>query len=304
MRRNALKSWLAVLTVVVASLFAVACGTTYSSPPPEYPTGDLEGSRYETMRVLSERLVERTELLRDELRVTRNTQAETSEFATLVERARRFRDRMQDYANPHRYVRADVEELDRLARDYDNRTRNVSASSRAVQLWDGVRDVIDRMRRLLAGENVDVPPRDTGSTYPSYPTSPTSPTYPTYPSGPSSGTVLSGSALEDFRRSAHEIVVRATLARDSAERAGGAYSDSARRVLADMSYFVSGARDLETRASASSVDRRDVRTYVDRLLEDARRIDRDMRGSSLYSGAWTDWGEVIRMLQRMSDIVR
>jgi hypothetical protein len=303
MRRNASKTWLAALIVLVP-LLAVACGTTYSSPPPEYPTGDLEGSRYETMRVLSERLSERLDLLRDELRATRNTQAETSELATLVERARRLRDRMQDYSNPYRSVRTDVDELDRLARDYDDRTRNVSASSRAVQLWDGVRDVIDRMRRVLAGENVDVPPRDTSSSYPTYPTSPTSPTYPTYPTGPSYGTVLSGSALEDFRRSAHEIVVRATLARDTAERAGGAYSDSARRVLADMSYFASGARDLESRATASSVDRRDVRTYVDRLLEDARRIDRDMRASSLYSGAWTDWGEVIRMLQRMSDIVR
>jgi hypothetical protein len=303
MRRNASKTWLAALIVLVP-LLAVACGTTYSSPPPEYPTGDLEGSRYETMRVLSERLSERLDLLRDELRATRNTQAETSELATLVERARRLRDRMQDYSNPYRSVRTDVDELDRLARDYDDRTRNVSASSRAVQLWDGVRDVIDRMRRVLAGENVDVPPRDTGSSYPTYPTSPTSPTYPTYPTGPSYGTVLSGSALEDFRRSAHEIVVRATLARDTAERAGGASSDSARRVLADMSYFASGARDLESRATASSVDRRDVRTYVDRLLEDARRIDRDMRASSLYSGAWTDWGEVIRMLQRMSDIVR
>jgi hypothetical protein len=303
MRRNASKSWLAALIALVP-LLAVACGTTYSSPPPEYPTGDLEGSRYETMRVLSERLSERLDLLRDELRATRNTQAETSELATLVERARRLRDRMQDYSNPYRSVRTDVDELDRLARDYDDRTRNVSASSRAVQLWDGVRDVIDRMRRVLAGENVDVPPRDTSSSYPTYPTSPTSPTYPTYPTGPSYGTVLSGSALEDFRRSAREIVVRATLARDSAERAGGAYSDSARRVLADMSYFASGARDLESRATASSVDRRDVRTYVDRLLEDARRIDRDMRASSLYSGAWTDWGEVIRMLQRMSDIVR
>ena len=103
MRRNALKSWLAALTVA-APLLAVACGTTYSSPPPEYPSGDLEGSRYETMRVLSERLVERLEGLRDELRVTRNTQAETREFSDLVERARRFRDRMQDYSSPHRYA--------------------------------------------------------------------------------------------------------------------------------------------------------------------------------------------------------
>jgi hypothetical protein len=299
MRQNVLKLLLAALTVV-APLVAVSCGTTYSSPP-DYPTGDLEGSRYETMRVLADRLIERLEGLREELRVTRNTQAETPVFADLLEKARRFRDRMQDYSNPHRYVRADVEELDRLAREYDDRTRNVSASSRAVQLWQGAQDVIDRMRRLLAGENVDVPPRGTeSSTYPPYPTSPT---YPTGPSG-GYGSILSGSALDDFRRTAHEVVVRATLARDTAERAGGTYSDSARRVVADMSYVVSGARDLETRASVSSVDRRDLRSYVDRLLEDARRIDRTMRDTSSYSGAYTDWAEVIRLLQRLSDIVR
>jgi hypothetical protein len=298
MKRNALKLLLAALTVV-APLVAVSCGTTYSSAPPEYPTGDLEGSRYETMRALADRLTERLEGLREELRVTRNTQAETPVFADLLEKARRFRDRMQDYSTPHRYVRADVEELDRLAREYDDRTRNVSASSRAVQLWQGAQDVIDRMRRLLAGENVALPPRGTEpSTYPPYPTS------PTYPTGPSYGSILSGTALDDFRRTAHEVVVRASLARDTAERAGGTYSESSRRVVADMSYFVSGARDLETRASGSSVDRRDVRTYVDRLLEDARRIDRTMRDTSSYSGAYTDWAEVIRLLQRLSDIVR
>jgi hypothetical protein len=297
MRQNALKLLLTALTAL-APLVGAACGTTYSSPPPEYPAGDVEGSRFETMRVLSDRLVERLEGLRDELRVTRNTQAETPLFSDLLERARRFRDQMQDYASPRRYVRSDVEELDRLMRDYDDRTRNVSASSRAVRLWEGAQDVVDRMRRLLAGENVEIPPRGTD-----YPSSPSYPTYPTGPSG-SSGSILSGSALDDFRRTAHEVVVRATLARDSAERAGGTYSEPARRVLADMTYFVSGARDLESRASASTVDRRDVRSYVDRLLEDARRIDRSMRESSSYSGAWTDWSEVIRLLQRLSDIAR
>lgn len=288
---------LAIVLVVVAPLLAVACGTTYSTPPPDYPSGDLEGSRYETMRVLSERLVERLEGLRDELRATRNTPAETPELSDLFERARRFRDRMQNYSNPPRYVESDVNELDRLARDYDTRTRNVSASTRAVDYWRDVQDLIDRMRRVLAGENVDIPPRGTGSSPYPYPT----PGSPTYPSG---GSVLSGSALEEFRRSAHEVVVRATLARDSAERAGGAYTDSARRVLADMSYVVSGARDLESRVSSATVYRSDLRTSVDRLLEDARRIDRSMRDANLYSGAWTDWVEVVRLLQRLSDMVR
>jgi hypothetical protein len=145
---------------------------------------------------------------------------------------------------------------------------------------------------------VDIPDRGTES--PSYPT------YPTDPTGPSGryGSVLSGSALDDFRRTAHEVVVRSTLARDTAERSGAGYNDSARRLLADMSYFVSGARDLDSRASASTVDRRDVRTYVDRLLEDARRIDRSLRDANIYSGSWTDWSETVRLLQRLSDITR
>lgn len=291
------KSWKRLIAVMVAAapLLMTACGVTYSPPPPEYPSGELEGSRYETMRVLSERLVDRLEALRDELRATRNTRAEIPAFSDLLERSRRFRDGLQNYSNPPRYVRSDVDELDRLAREYDDRTRNVSASTRAVDYWRDVQDVIDRMRRLLAGEDVDIPPRG-----------PESPSYPTYPTGPggSYGSVLSGSALDDFRRTAHEVVIRSTLARDTAERAGGGYNDSARRLLSDMSYFVSGARDLDSRASAATVDRRDVRTYVDRLLEDARRIERSLRDANLYSASWTDWSETVRLLQRLSDIAR
>ena len=294
MRRKAWKRLIAVM-VAAAPLLVTACGVTYSPPPPEYPSGELEGSRYETMRVLSERLVDRLEALRDELRATRNTRAEIPAFSDLLERSRRFRDGLQNYSNPPRYVRSDVDELDRLAREYDDRTRNVSASTRAVDYWRDVQDVIDRMRRLLAGEDVDIPPRG-----------PESPSYPTYPTGPggSYGSVLSGSALDDFRRTAHEVVIRSTLARDTAERSGGGYNDSARRLLSDMSYFVSGARDLDSRASAATVDRRDVRTYVDRLLEDARRIERSLRDANLYSASWTDWSETVRLLQRLSDIAR
>jgi hypothetical protein len=203
---------------------------------------------------------------------------------------------MQNYSNPPRYVRGDVDELDRMARDYDNRTRNVSASTRAVDDWRAAEDVIDRMRRLLAGENVEVPPRGTES-----------PTYPTYPSTGTSGSygsILSGSALDDFRRTAHEIVVRATLARDTAERSGSAYNDSDRRLLADLSYFVSGARDLDSRGSAATLDRRDVRSDVGRLSDDARRLDQSLRATSAFSRARDDWAEVLRLVQRLSDVVR
>ena len=301
MKRNR-KSWLLAMALL-APLVAVACGTTYSSPPPESPRGDVEGSRYETMRTLAGRLVNRLEATRDELRTTRNREAETPVFADLLDRARRFRDKMEDYSNPPRYVRADVDEIDRMAREYDAQTRNVSASTRAVQTWTGAQRVIDRMQRLLAGADVDIPPDDDTAPYPTYPANP----IPPYPGGSTApyGPVLSGSALEDVRRAAHEVVVRATLARDNADRAGATYGDSDRRVLADLSYFASGARELETRTNAgTSVDRRDVRPFVERLTDDARRIDTSLRGSGLYSRAGSDWAEVLRLLQRLTDLTR
>jgi hypothetical protein len=296
-RPNRSNSLLATVAIL-APLFAVACGTTYSSPPPESPRGDLEGSRYETMRVLAGRLVDRLQATRDELRATRNREGDTPLFSDLVDRARRFRDRMEDYGNPPRYVRSDVDELDRLAREYESQTRNVSASTRAVDNWTAAQDVINRMQRLLSGADVDIPPAGDSSTFPTYPTSPT---YPTTPYG----SVLSGSALDDVRRTAHEVVVRATLARDTAERSGASYSVSDRRLLADISYFVSGAKELETRTnSGTAVDRRDVRPFIERLTDDARRIDTSLRGSSAFSRSNNDWVEVVRLLQRLSDLTR
>jgi hypothetical protein len=250
------------------------------------------------MRLLSGRLVDRLQATRDELRSTRNREADTPLFADLIDRARRFRDRMEDYSNPPRYVRSDVDELDRLAREYESQTRNISASTRAVDNWTAAQDLINRMQRLLSGADVDIPPGDTSP----YPTYPTSPTYPPYPSG---GSVLSGSALDDVRRTAHELVVRATLARDTADRSGASYSDSDRRLLADLSYFASGAKELETRTnSGTTLDRRDVRPFVERLTDDARRLDISMRGSTSYSRAGSDWSEVMRLIQRLSDLTR
>jgi hypothetical protein len=253
------------------------------------------------MRVLSGRLVDRLQATRDELRATRNREADTPLFADLLDRARRFRDRMENAADPPRYVRADVGEIDRLAREYDTQTRSISASTRAAESWAASQDLIDRMERLVSGGDVDLPPVTEAPPYPPNPY----PSTPTFPTNPSYGSVLSGSALEDVRRMAHELVVRATLARDNAERAGTPYGDSDRRLLADLSYFVSGAKELETRASsASGVDRRDVRPFVDRLGEDARRLDASLRGSPAFSRAGSDWDEVIRLLQRLSDATR
>ena len=111
---RALSPRLALMLALLAPLVAVACGTT-TSPPPEPPRGDLEGARYERMRVLSGRLVNRLQATRDELRTTRNREADTPLFGELLDQARRLRDRLENLSDPPRYVRADVSEIDRLA---------------------------------------------------------------------------------------------------------------------------------------------------------------------------------------------
>src|SRR5438477_7042434 len=282
---------LLVLPVLLAPLFLVACGVSYSSPPPEPAYGDLGGSRYDRMRSRSGRLVGRLQATREELGASRVSEAEMPLLSDLLERARRFGDRREDTANPPRYVRDDVAELDRMARDYDARTRDVRASDVAVESWREALRTIDRMQRLAAGSDVDLPPeggpyRAPGET------------------SPYAGGVISGSALEDLRRTAHEIVVRASLARDTAQRSGPGYGDSDRRLLADLSYFVSGARDLDSRVTTSTVDRRDIAPFVDRLSDDARRIDAALRDSSASSRAGGDWAEVLRLLDRLSEMTR
>jgi hypothetical protein len=295
--RRKLSNYLMAL-LFLAPLVGAACGTTYSSPPPATSSGELSGSRYETMRVLSGRLVDRLEGTRDELRATREATSEMSALSELLERARRFRDGMENYSNPPRYVREDVNDLDRQARDLEARTRDVRVSTRAYDEWRGALDVIDRMQRLLAGQDVDIPPASAptgGSTYP---------TYPTYPSTGGTYGTLTGAALEDFRRTAHEIVVRGTLARDTAERGGTIYNDTDRRLLSDLSYFLSQARDLDSRAMSTTVDRRDVRPLVERLSDEARRLDSGLRASNAFSRSWTDWAEVMRGVQRLLDMTR
>jgi hypothetical protein len=298
-RRNRPVFWVLSLAFL-APLFAVGCGATYSSPPPEYPRGDLEGPRYERMRVLAGRLVDRLEATRDELRLTRNREADTPLFGDLLDRARRFRDRLESASTRPRYIRADVDEIGRLAREYDARTHNVSASTRAVESWNAAQNIISRMERLASGGEISAD----DDTYPTYPTRPSNPPYPGGEPSPYGG-VLSGSALDEVRRTAHELVVRSTLARDNADRGGASYNDSDRRLLADLSYFVSGTKELETRLnSGTTVDRRDVRPFVDRLTDDARRLDLSLRGASAFSRAGADWAEVLRLLEVLADRTR
>lgn len=288
-----------LLTVSLTS----ACLSSSPAPPPENRdpgTGEpvLQGSRYETMRVLARRLADAAAAARDEALSERRGgpgEEAPARLSELVNRARDLHRRLDNYSDRPRSVRAEVRELDGLVRDVDSRLRYGRASSRAERGWREVLDIMDRMNRLAAGEDVDLPPTSSDSG-PVFPTSPADETW-------RSGSVLRDRELEDFRRMARELAVRATLAAEGAERAGARDSASG-RLLRDLQDSRARVRELERRAEAASLQRADVRPLVERLHEDARRLDREMRDGGLYTGIWSDWTEVLLLLRRMIDLTR
>ena len=117
--------WLALfLTVLLAS----ACVSGSPAPPPEPGprTGEpvLQGSRYETMRVLARRLADAAAAARDEALSQRRGgpgEEALAKLSELVNRARDLHRRLDNYSDRPRYVRAEVRELDGLVRDVNSR---------------------------------------------------------------------------------------------------------------------------------------------------------------------------------------
>lgn len=292
-----------LLALLLTVLTASACMSSSPSPPPENRdpgTGEpvLEGSRYETMRVLARRLADAAAAARDEALSERRGgpgEEATAKLSELVNRARDLHRRLDTYSDRPRYVRAEVKELDGLVRDLDSRLGYGRASTRAEQSWREVLNLMDRMNRLAAGDDVYLPPTssDTGPVFPT----------PSAEETWGSGTVLRDRELDDFRRMARELAVRTTLAAEGAQRAGARDSGSD-RLLRDLQDFRSRVRELERRADAASLRRSELRPLVDRLHEDARRLDREMRDGGSYTGIWADWTEVLLLLRRMVDLSR
>jgi hypothetical protein len=52
------------------------------------------------------------------------------------------------------------------------------------------------------------------------------------------------------------------------------------------------------------VNTNDVAPIVARLLEDARRVDREMRSARVFTQVWDDWAQVVRTLDEMNGLVR
>lgn len=271
----------------------------------------LEGRRYETMRALAHYL---DETAQDALQTAIDDSRQGSSSRRVIPSLRDFARRADDFhrlVDDYEATRFDipprVNDLISRARRVNARLRTAYAEQSTREDWNNVIDVLDRMRQLMAGQDVQVPAahgdfedydRDYG------------PFRDTHGgvarTGDMGGSVigLRGQQLQEFRRLAHELDTSALRAHQLAETSMASHSHRHQQFLADLRRFAERAQDIHKRADNNIVDPRDIGPIVNKLLTDARSTDRSLRETRVFPEVWDQWTRTIDVLNRMADLVR
>ena len=286
---------------------------------------NLEGDRFETMRSLAHFLDEGTQFTLEEatdaLANSRNggDRAFLDSLRRLAARTASFHDRLDSYqANPWD-VDADVRVLLTEVRRVNSRLRRINAVSNLYDDWSEVVDDVNRMQRLLAGENVQVPAahaewdsHDGAEGAPDHVHGGVSDVPPagTYGNDRAAGgygndrtRILNGPDLQEVRRLSHDLDAQARRALATAER-NTADASRGVQILGDLRHFVSQTAALHDRTDSDRIDPRDFGAAVSHLIEDARAADGGMRQARVFADAWDEWRQTIDVLNRLDAIVR
>ena len=257
-----------------------------ASAETQYGTRDrpLETQRYETLRALAHHL---DETARGALEgATDDAQHGASSAARFLSSIRSFargvddfRRMVDNYQTLPFEVPGEVDDLTTRAHQVNDRIRSAPALENTYDDWEAVLDVLERIRLLVAGREVEVPATHVVA-------------------------ALSGSRLQEFRQLAHEVDSSATGAHERARRDVRNYPDRGRQFLGELNYFAVRSRDLYHRANTGQVNPQQIGPVVDLLLEEARQADRSMRDARVFTSVWDDSGWTITRLERMASLVR
>jgi hypothetical protein len=277
------------LLLVATGAAGVLLGPSLPAAAPEtqYGTRDrpLEGQRYETLRALAQRLGETARVAAlegaadDAQRGTSSEDRFLSSIGSFARLADDFHGMVDNYRTLPFEVPAQVDALTTRAHQVNDRIRAARALETTYDDWDAILDVLERMRLLLAGRDVEVPSAHVVA-------------------------ALSVSRLQEFRELAHDLDMSATEAHDRAKRNVGEYRARGPQFLGELYYFEVQSRDLRRRADAAQVDPHQIGPMVDHLLEEARQADRRMRDARVFTTVWDDSARTITILRRMASLVR
>jgi hypothetical protein len=266
----------------------------------------LEGRRYETMRALAHYLDESSQsALETFTEAAKNRSGERKLLPQVQDFARRadsFHSLMDNYEANRRDVPPQVNDLLNRARRINSRLNSTYIGRSTREGWTDVIDVMDKMKRVVAGEEVDVPMahgnlEDYDRDYGMF-----GGVRRTRSDG--AGIGLTGYRLEQFQRLAHELDQNALRSHQIAETNRATYGSRQQEFLSDLRRFAERAHDVHVRADADSVDPREMAPIVSRLLQDARDTDRSLRDTRVFPEVWDQWGQTIDVLNQMADLVR
>jgi hypothetical protein len=259
---------------------------TWVSGETLYGTRDrpLSGERYDILRALARHVDETAQgavegATDDAKRGTRTSARFLSSIRAFARQAGDFRRSMENYRTAPFEVPSQVAALAARARSVDERLRAARAMESTHDEWEAIRDVLERMRLVLAGRDVDVPTA-----------------HVVLP--------LSGPRLEEFRQLARDLDASATRAWERSKLDVADYPLRGPQFLGELEHFAARIRELLDHAAASPVDPQQVGPLVDRVLAEARQADRTMRDARVFASVWDDSGRTITILERMATLVR
>jgi hypothetical protein len=289
-----------VLTVLAPAAYAQATYGTYEQP--------LEGRRYESMRALANYV---DEAAQDAIQAAREDARRGSAAARrLVPTLRAFgnlaadfHDRLDNYDASALDAPDDVDALTTRARRIDARLRASRALGSTAESWADVIDGLDRMKRVLAGQEVEVPPAygDLGDYDRDYGP------FGRRQRGPVAGAAsggLTGNQVEEFHQLAHALDTAVSRAHQVAWQHRTEYAGASDNVLNAVGHLADKAADLHRRADSGSIDPREIRPIVSQLLTDAQQVDRTLRSERVFPQILDEWSRALDVINRMAALVR
>jgi hypothetical protein len=277
------------LFVVLILAGSVFFGPSLQGAPVEPQQGirdrHLEGQRYETLRALAHRLDETARGALEGAADDAQRQPSSSDARFLssvrgfAREAGDFQRMVESYEAAPFEVPATLANLTAGGQQAYDRIRSAGALENTYDDWDAMLEVLQRMRLLLAGRDVEVPAAHVVA-------------------------ALSGSRLQEFRQLARDVDTSAMRAHQTAKRDVREYPQRGAQFLGELNYFAARSRALDDRAKAARVDPQQIGPVVDLLLDEARQADRRMRDARVFTSVWDDSGRTITLLQRMASLVR
>lgn len=274
----------------------------------------LTGRQFETMRALAHYLDESTQEavtvagsgVQGRSWRTRQFLSSLDDFA---KRSNSFHERMDTYDTHPWDLPREISRLDQSARRVNDTIQTTRVYSGVAEQWSQVVDVLDRMERLLAGEDVRVPAahRRGGDYERDY--------------GPFAGRdehadnrehggafqpnqgdtiTLAGPRFDQYRQLVRDLDAHADRALQIAGRMNRDDREYSQDLFLSLQHFGAAVRNLRARTEAGQLDRREL----NHLVADARETDSKMRENHVFPRVWEEWRQSIDILNQISELNR